>query len=176
MAREMEHNNDLLHTNCPKWDPANPKRTLINICNYFESPHGSSGTLHSYILWKDIFPLKHTDKINGNCFDTNAMMIKQCPIIPIEQHATYYNRVDADMLKGLTDQLSPEFLLDLAMCYAKLKFIVYHTPAKTCINKFHKTHNVHTVFRHLQFTFHGPGFTQRHAGQLKDKLLSLKYK
>ncbi len=69
------------------------------------------------------------------------MMMVQCPMIPIKQHSIYYNRVDADVIKGFDDLPSPKYLLDSALCYAKLKVIVHHTPAETCINEFHKTHN-----------------------------------
>ncbi len=41
-----------------------------------------------------------------------------------------YYRVDAILLEGLTDLQSPEYILDLAMCYAKLKVIVRHTPLR----------------------------------------------
>ncbi len=68
------------------------------------------------MLWKDIVPLKHINKINVIYFDSNAMMIEQCLIIPIEQHAIYSKGVDEDMLKGLTDLQSPEYLPDLAKC------------------------------------------------------------
>ncbi len=62
------------------------------------------------------------------------------------------------------------------MCYAKLKLIVDKTLAEICINEFCKTCNVCAVFKKLQTTFLGPGFTQRCAGQLEEDLRNLKYK
>ncbi len=69
------------------------------------------------------------------------MMIKRCPIIPIKEHVIYYNEFNADMLEGLTDLWFSKYLLDSFMCYTKLKVIVQHTPAETCINDFCKTRN-----------------------------------
>ncbi len=63
--------------------------------------------------------------------DPNKMMIKRCLIIPIKQHQIYYNGVDTKLRKGLHDVRSPEYVLDLAMCYAELKIIVEKTPTCT---------------------------------------------
>ncbi len=105
------------------------------------------------------------------------MTIERCPITPIRQCPVSYNRVYAELLEELSDYnlQSPEFVLDLAVCYAKVKIISERTPAKTCINEFCKTHNIHAEYRKLQFTFLGPGFTQHCSGKLEDKLCSLKY-
>ncbi len=103
-------------------------------------------------------------------------MIERCPIIPIEQHGIYANGIDAELLKAMHDLQSPEYLLDLAMCYAKLKIITLNTSAETCINEFCKTHNFCTAYLKLKLTFLGPGFTQQCAGQLKQEFCTLKYK
>ena len=103
-------------------------------------------------------------------------MIKQCPIIPIEQHGIYANGVDAELLKDMHGLRSPEYLLDSAMCYAELKLITQNTPAGTCINEFRKTRDFRAAYLKLKLTFLGPGFTQQRAGHLKEELQSLKYK
>ncbi len=58
------------------------------------------------------------------------------------------------------------------MCYTKLKVIVKNT--QTSINKFCKTHDVCAVYKKLQYTFLGPGFTQCCTRQLKEELCSIK--
>ncbi len=58
IVQEKEYSNKLLRKNCPKWDPADPEQSLINIREYFKSLCGSNGALCSYILQKDIVPLK----------------------------------------------------------------------------------------------------------------------
>ncbi len=72
-----------------------------------------------------------------------------------KQHQVYYNGVGAELLEGLHDVRSPKHVLDLAMCYGELKIIVDKTPAKTCINRFCKTHNICPTYRKLQYTFLG---------------------
>ncbi len=62
------------------------------------------------------------------------------------------------------------------MCYTKLKIIMQDTSAETCTDKFCKTCNFCAVYKKLRLMCLGPGFTQHHAGQLKDELRSLKYK
>ncbi len=81
------------------------------------------------------------------------MMINRCPIIPIEQHQVYYHRVNTKILEGLYNVRFPKYVLDLAMCYAKLKIIVEKTPAMTCINKFCKTREVCTAFKKHRILF-----------------------
>ena len=49
-ALEQDHNNNLYHKNQPKWDAADPKQSLTNIREYFESLHGTSKALCSYML------------------------------------------------------------------------------------------------------------------------------
>ncbi len=99
-----------------------------------------------------------------------------CPIIPIKQHGFYYNGTDTKLLKEMYNLRLAEYVVDSAMCYVELKLIVKKTPAKTCINKFCKTHDVHEAFTKLQTIFLGQGFTQRQAGQLEEELHALKYR
>ncbi len=70
----------------------------------------------------------------------------------------------------------PKYLLDSAMCYAKLKIIMQNTSTETCLNKLCKTRNVRAVYKKLRLTFLGMGFNQHHAGQLEEELRALKYK
>ncbi len=58
-------------------------------------------------------------------------MIECYPIIPINQHGIYVNGVGAELLEDMHDLQSPKYLLDSAMCYAKLKIIMQNTPAET---------------------------------------------
>ncbi len=108
-------------------------------------------------------------------YDADKTMIECCPIIPIEQHGIYANRVDSKLLKAMSDLWSPKFLLDSA-CFAELKLITQNTAAETCINEFYKTRDVRAAYLKLWLTFLGPGFTQRRAGQLEEELRFLKYK
>ncbi len=103
-------------------------------------------------------------------------MIERCPIIPIEQHLIYYNGVNAELIKEISDLQSPHYVLDLVMCYAKLKIIVEKTPAVTCMNEIYETHNVGAVFKKFQCTFCGLGFIQYCTRQLKEELCLLTYK
>ncbi len=58
------------------------------------------------------------------------MTIKRCPIIPIKQHPVYNNGVDAKLLKLLPQVRSPKYVLDSALCYAKLKVIGEKPPLR----------------------------------------------
>ncbi len=71
-------------------------------------------------------------------------MIEQFHIIPIEQHCIYYHGVDTELLKEMHEHRSPQFIVDSAMCYAKL---IEKTPANICINKFCNTRLIQ-VFAH----------------------------
>ncbi len=102
-------------------------------------------------------------------------MIKQCPIIWIKKHVIYIGRTNAKLLKDLHDLQSLEYVVDSAMCYAKLKIMVEKTAAETCINKLRKTRNVQAAFKKLQVTFLGPGFTQQCTRQLEEELCYLWY-
>ncbi len=128
------------------------------------------------MIHKDIVLLQHIKKATGYWSDPKKKIIEQCPIIPINQHAIYYNGVETKLLEDMTDLQSPEFLFYTAMCYAELKIIITKSPAKTCINKFCKTRNVCAAYKKLQFIYLGLGFTLFYAGQLKDELFCLKYK
>ncbi len=76
--------------------------------------------------------------------DSDTKMIEQCPIIPIKKHDLYASRVDTKLLEDLYDLRSPAYLLDSVMCYVELKIIMQCTTAKTCIDKFWKTHMLRT--------------------------------
>ncbi len=50
MAQDKEHNSDSFWKNCPKWDPADPEESLMNIHENFETPYWSSGSPYS-LCW-----------------------------------------------------------------------------------------------------------------------------
>ncbi len=118
--------------------------------------------------------LMHRSEAIGYWSDLDRKMIEICHVIPIEKHSVYYNRVNTKLLEP--DVRTPKYVLHLAICYAKLQALVEKTPAKTSINKFHKTCNVRASFKKLQDSFLGSGFTQHGTRQLKEELCSLKYK
>ncbi len=113
-ARETEHNNDLYWKNWPKWDEKDPKKSLTNICKYFETIRRASKAPCSYMLCQHNDSLVHKNLAQGY-YNGDKMMIKQCPMIPIEQHGIYANGIDAELLKDMHDLRSPEYLLDSAM-------------------------------------------------------------
>ncbi len=121
------------------------------------------------MLQQHIVPLMHRNKSQGY-YDANKTMIERCPIIPIKQHCIYANGVDDELLEAMHDLRSPEYLLDLTMCYAKLKIITQHTSAETCTNEFHKTRDFRAAYLKLKLTFLGPSFTQQCARQLEEEL------
>ncbi len=49
-ARKIEHNNDLYQKDRPKWDENNPKQSLVKICKYFETIHGTNKAPCLYML------------------------------------------------------------------------------------------------------------------------------
>ncbi len=159
-VQEGNHDNILSHKNRHKWDAADPKQSLTNIREFFKSLCGRNKAPCSYMLCPNIVPLEHKNQAIGLWSDPNKMMIKQCLIIPIDQHGVYFGGTDAELLKDLFDLGSPEYVVDSVMCYTKLKLIVKKTPAETCINEFSKSCNVHAAFKKLQVMFLGPGFTQ----------------
>ncbi len=166
-ACEIEHNNDLYWKDWPKWDEKDPEQSLAKIHEYFETICRTSKAPCSYMLQQHIVPLKHKN-VAHRYYDADKMMIEHWPIIPIEQHGIYTNGVGVKLLKDMHDLQSPKYLLDSAMCYAELKIIMQNTSAETCINEFCKTLNFRVMYKKLRLTFLGPGFTQLHAGHLKD--------
>ncbi len=56
-ARETEHNNNLYQKNRPKWNEKDPKRSLINICEYFETFCRTNKAPCLYMLHQHIIPL-----------------------------------------------------------------------------------------------------------------------
>ncbi len=106
-ARSIEHNNNLYWKDRPKWDEKGPKKSLINICKYFETIRGTSKAPYLYMLRQHIVSLVHKHIAHGY-YNVNKPMIKQCPIIPIEQHSIYANGVDAELLEDLHDLRSPQ--------------------------------------------------------------------
>ncbi len=149
--------------------------SLLNIRKYFKSCYGTSKIPYFYMLQKDIVPLVQRNEAIRYWSDPDKMLIKRCFITSIEQHGVYVKVVNAKVPEGLHDVRSPKSVLELAMCYTKLKIIVEKTPADTCINKFYKTHDVCTTYRKLQYTFLGQGFTQCCTRQLEEELCSLKH-
>lgn len=57
MACKKEHSNDLPCKNHPKWNTTDPKQSMLDIKEYFNSLRGRSGAPCSYIILKDIMPL-----------------------------------------------------------------------------------------------------------------------
>ncbi len=93
----------------------------------------------SYMLCKMIVPLKHKNQAIGLWSNPDKMMIKWCPIIPIEQHGIYFGGTDAKLLKEMHDLQSRGYAIDSAMCYAELRIIVEKSPSETFIYEFCKT-------------------------------------
>lgn len=114
------------------------------------------------MIWKDIMPLEASDPLSQfSHAPPDSLMINHCPIIPEEQHQTYYRGVDVKLLRELSDLNFPGYVLDLAMCYTKLKIIVANTPVATFIKEYCKTHDFCAAFRRLQTPFLGPSFSQQ---------------
>ncbi len=93
-VQENDHNSNLYYKNQPKWDAADPKQSITNIREYFESLPGTNKTPCSYMLHPDIVPLDHKNQALRLWNNPNKMMIKQCPIIPIKQHRIYFGRTN----------------------------------------------------------------------------------
>ncbi len=88
------------------WDLADPKQSLLYIREYFELLHGSNGAPCSYVIHKDIVPLKHINNVAVIHRDPDALMIKRCPIIPDKEHHQYYCGNGPELLKELDDLFS----------------------------------------------------------------------
>ncbi len=127
MAQEKEHSNNLSQKKNPMWDLADPKHSLLNIREYFELLHISNGAPCSYMIWKNIIPLKYISNVGALHGEPDAQMIVTCPIIPINQHHWCYGGVDAEVLNELDDLPAPKYVLNLAMCYSEPKVVVART-------------------------------------------------
>ncbi len=168
-ACKIEHNNDHYRKDWPNWNEKDSKKSFIDIYKYIKTIHGTSKAPCLYMLHQHIVSLVHKNLAYGYS-NSDKTMIERCPIIPIKQHVIYANRVGTELLEDMYDLRSPKYLLDSAMSYAKLKIIMQNTSTKTCIDKFCKTHDVNAVYKKLRLKFLGPGFIERHAGQLEDEL------
>ncbi len=100
-SREEKHDNDLYQKDRPRWDSIDPKQSLINTREYFESLRGTNKAPCSYILCPHIVHLMHKNQVIGLWRDPDKMMIERCPIIPIEQHSIYYGGTYVKLLEEM---------------------------------------------------------------------------
>ncbi len=84
LSREDKHGNDLFCKDRPKFDAADPKRSITNIREYIESLSGTNKAPCSNMLCPYIVLFMHKNQAIGLWQDPDKMMIERCPIIPIE--------------------------------------------------------------------------------------------
>ncbi len=113
LVQDTKQNYNLYCKSRPKGNAADPEQSLTNIREYFESLCGTKKAPCSYLLGNDMVPLIHRNQGIGFWSNPDMKMIEKCPIIPIKEHHIYYNRLNADLLKAMSNLRSPNFVVVL---------------------------------------------------------------
>ncbi len=80
-AREIEHNNNLYQNDRLKWYEKDPKKLLINICEYFDTIRRSCKAPLLYMLCQHIVPLVHKSLAYGYS-NSDKMILSGTPSSP----------------------------------------------------------------------------------------------